>query len=115
MATVAAAALAGGGEVIGVMPTSLVARELANPDITKLHVVAGLAERKQLMADLSDAFVALPGGIGTLDELLEMVTWHDLGVHRKPTFLANIEGFWDPLLAQLAAFRRHRVLRPSAA
>jgi uncharacterized protein (TIGR00730 family) len=113
MATAAAAAMAGGGTVIGVMPKLLVARELADPGITALHVVDSLAARKQMMADLSDAFVALPGGVGTLDELLEMVTWHDLGVHRKPTFLANIDGFWDPLLAQLEALRRLRMLRPS--
>jgi uncharacterized protein (TIGR00730 family) len=113
MAAAAAAALGDGGEVIGVMPQMLVARELADPNITRLHVVGGLAERKQMMADLSDAFVALPGGVGTLDELLEMVTWHDLGVHRKPTFLGNIEGYWDPLLAQLELFRDRRMLRPT--
>jgi uncharacterized protein (TIGR00730 family) len=113
MAAAARAALGGGGEVIGVMPRMLVARELADPSITRLHIVASLAERKQMMADLSDAFVALPGGVGTLDELLEMVTWHDLGVHRKPTFLANIEGYWDPLLAQLERFGQQRMLRPT--
>jgi uncharacterized protein (TIGR00730 family) len=113
MAAAAAAALGGGAEVIGVMPKMLVARELADPSITRLHVVDSLAERKQMMADLSDAFVALPGGVGTLDELLEMVTWHDLGVHHKPTFLGNIDGFWDPLLAQLARFRELRMLRPT--
>ena len=113
MAAAAGAAMAGGGEVVGVMPRRLVDRELADPTITRLHVVDGLAERKQMMADLSDAFVALPGGVGTLDELTEMVTWHDLGVHHKPTFLANIDGFWEPLLAQLAVFRAARMLRPS--
>jgi uncharacterized protein (TIGR00730 family) len=113
MAAVAGAALAGGGEVIGVMPRLLVERELADPTITKLHVVDSLAERKQMMADLSSVFVALPGGVGTLDELLEMVTWHDLKVHAKPTVLANIDGFWDPLLDQLARFRRARMLRPT--
>ena len=113
MAAAAGAAMAGGGEVIGVMPRLLVARELADPTITRLHVVDSLAERKQMMADLADAFVALPGGIGTLDELAEMVTWHDLGVHRKPTFLCNIDGFWDPLLALLARFRESHMLRPS--
>ncbi len=113
MAAVARAAMAGGGEVIGVMPKMLVARELADPTITQLHVVETLALRKQMMADLSDAFVALPGGVGTLDELCEMVTWHDLGVHAKPTFLANIDGFWDPLLAQLEVLRRLHMLRPT--
>ena len=113
MAAAAGAAMAAGGEVVGVMPRLLVARELADPTITRLHVVDSLAERKQMMADLSDAFVALPGGVGTLDELTEMVTWHDLGVHRKPTFLGNIDGFWDPLLALLERFRETHVLRPS--
>ncbi len=113
MAAAAGAALAAGGEVIGVMPRLLVARELADPTITRLHVVDSLAERKQMMADLADAFVALPGGVGTLDELVEMVTWCDLGVHRKPTFLCNIDGFWDPLLALFERFRSARMLRPS--
>lgn len=113
MGAVAGAAMAAGGEVVGVMPRMLVARELANPDITALHVVDSLAERKQMMADLADLFVALPGGVGTLDELVEMITWHDLGVHQKPTFLCNIDGFWDPFLALLEQFRRYRVLRPS--
>jgi uncharacterized protein (TIGR00730 family) len=113
MAAAAGAAMAGGAEVIGVMPRRLVARELADPTITQLHVVETLAERKQMMADLSDAFVALPGGVGTLDELTEMVTWHDLGVHHKPTFLCNLDGFWDPLLTLLARFRETHMLRPS--
>jgi uncharacterized protein (TIGR00730 family) len=113
MAAVASAALGAGGEVVGVMPRLLVERELANPTITRLHVVDTLAERKQMMADLSDVFVALPGGVGTLDELIEMVTWHDLGVHRKPTFLCNVDGFWDPLLALVERFRATRMLRPS--
>lgn len=113
MGAAAAAVMAARGEVIGVMPRLLVARELANPDITTLHVVDSLAERKQMMADLADLFVALPGGVGTLDELVEMITWHDLGVHQKPTFLCNIDGFWDPFLALLERFREHRMLRPS--
>lgn len=115
MAAAASAALAAGGEVIGVMPRLLVARELADPTITRLHVVDSLAERKQMMADLADAFVALPGGVGTLDELVEMVTWCDLGVHRKPTFLCNVDGFWDPLLGLIERFRAARMLRPSVA
>ncbi len=113
MAAAAHAALDAGGEVIGVMPRMLVARELADPTVTRLHIVDSLAKRKQMMADLSEVFVALPGGVGTLDELTEMVTWHDLGVHHKPTFLANIDGFWNPLLAQLDAFRQLGMLRPT--
>jgi uncharacterized protein (TIGR00730 family) len=114
MAQAAAGALAGGGEVFGVMPIRLVERELANPNISQLHVVETLAERKQMMADLSAAFVAMPGGVGTLDELIEMVSWFDLGVHKKPTFLGNIEGFWDPLLAQIELFRARGMLRANA-
>ena len=113
MAAAAGAAMAGGGEVVGVMPRLLVARELADPTITRLHVVDSLAERKQMMADLADVFVALPGGFGTLDELVEMVTWHDLGVHRKATFLCNIDGFWGPFLALIERFRADNMVRPS--
>lgn len=114
MAAAAAGALTGGGEVIGVMPQRLVQRELANPNITELHVVDTLAERKQLMADLSQAFVAVPGGVGTLDELIEMVSWFDLGIHRKPTFLCNLDGYWDPLLSQIEVMRARGMLRPNA-
>jgi hypothetical protein len=114
MAAAASAAMAGGGEVIGVMPQRLVDRELADRTITQLHVVDTLSERKQMMADLSQAFVAMPGGIGTLDELIEMVSWYDLSIHKKPTFVANLDGFWDPLLAQIAVFRARGMLRPNA-
>jgi uncharacterized protein (TIGR00730 family) len=99
MGAVADAALAGGGEVIGVIPQELVDRELAHDGLTELHVVGSLHERKALMAELADAFVALPGGFGTLDELLEQLTWSQLGLHAKPIGLYEVEDYWRPLIA----------------
>jgi uncharacterized protein (TIGR00730 family) len=99
MGAVADAALAAGGEVIGVIPRELVERELAHDGLTELHVVGSLHERKALMAELSDAFVALPGGFGTLDELAEQLTWSQLGLHAKPVGLLDVEEFWRPLVA----------------
>ena len=99
MGTVADAALAAGGEVIGVIPESLVAKEVAHQGLKDLRIVASMHERKALMADLADAFVALPGGFGTLEEFAEILTWAQLGLHQKPHGLLNIEGFYDPLLA----------------
>ena len=99
MGAVADAALAAGGEVVGVIPQELVDRELAHGGLTKLHVVGSLHERKALMAELSDGFVALPGGFGTLDELLEQLTWSQLGLHDKPIGLLDVEGYWRPLIA----------------
>ena len=99
MGAVADAALAAGGSVVGVIPQELVDRELAHGGLTELHVVASLHERKALMAELSDGFVALPGGFGTLDELLEQLTWSQLGLHAKPIGLLDVEGYWRPLIA----------------
>jgi uncharacterized protein (TIGR00730 family) len=99
MGTVADAALGAGGEVIGVIPQALVEREIAHEHLTKLHVVSSMHERKALMSELSDGFVALPGGNGTLEEFFEVLTWAQLGEHRKPCGLLNIEGYYDPLLA----------------
>ena len=99
MGAVADAALAAGGEVIGVIPQELVDRELAHGGLSELHVVGSLHERKALMADLSDAFVALPGGFGTLDELMEQLTWSQLGLHAKPIGLLDVEEYWRPLIA----------------
>jgi uncharacterized protein (TIGR00730 family) len=99
MGAVADGALAAGGEVIGVIPQELVDRELAHSGVTELRVVASLHERKALMAELSDAFVALPGGFGTLDELMEQLTWSQLGLHEKPVALFDVEGYWRPLIA----------------
>ena len=102
MGAVADEALARGGEVIGVIPRYLVEREVAHGALTDLHVVATMHERKALMAELADAFVALPGGIGTLEELVEMLTWAQLGLHGKPVGIVNVDGYYDSLLAFLA-------------
>jgi len=101
MGVLADAALAAGGEVIGVIPEALVAREIAHNGLTKLHVVRSMHERKTLMADLADAFIALPGGYGTFEEFFEAVTWTQLGIHQKPCGLLNVNGYYDPLLALL--------------
>jgi uncharacterized protein (TIGR00730 family) len=101
MGVVADATLAAGGEVHGVITQGLVDREIAHRGITELHVVPSLAERKALMADLSDGFVALPGGFGTLDELFEVVTWAQLGLHAKPMGVLDVDGYWSGLLAQV--------------
>ena len=99
MGAVADGALAAGGQVIGVIPEALAGKELAHAAVTELRVVGSMHERKALMADLSDAFVALPGGFGTFEELFEMVTWAQLGLHRKPFGVLNAAGFFTSLLA----------------
>ena len=101
MGVVADAVLRGGGEVIGVIPRFMVDRELAHEGLTTLHVVDTMHQRKALMADLADGFAALPGGYGTGDELFEILTWSQLGLHGKPIGLLNVEGYFDPLLAWL--------------
>lgn len=101
MGALADSALAAGGTVIGVIPTRLVELEVAHAGLTKLHVVETMHERKALMAELSDAVIALPGGAGTLDELFELMTWKQLGLHRKPIGLLDVAGYWQPLLAFL--------------
>jgi uncharacterized protein (TIGR00730 family) len=101
MGVVADAALAAGGQVVGVIPRKLVEWEVAHTGLTELHVVHSMHERKQMMADLSDAFVALPGGIGTMEELFEVWAWLHLGYHDKPCALLNVAGFYDPLIAFL--------------
>jgi hypothetical protein len=105
MGTIADAVLAGGGEVIGVLPKGLARKELAHDGLTELHVVGSMHERKALMASLADGFVALPGGLGTLEEILEILTWAQLGIHRKPVGLLDVEGYWSGLVALL----RHAV------
>ena len=99
MGALAEGALGAGGEVIGVIPQELVDRELAHEGLSELHVVGSLHERKAMMAELSDAFVALPGGFGTLDELMEQLTWSQLGLHAKPVGLLDVEDYWRPLIA----------------
>jgi uncharacterized protein (TIGR00730 family) len=99
MGAVADAAMAAGGEVIGLIPTRLLEREVGHRTITELVVTRDMCERKQQMIDRADAFVTLPGGLGTLDELLEVVTLRQLGYHDKPIVLLNPTGYWDPLLA----------------
>ena len=101
MGAVADAALAAGGEVVGVIPQHLVDREVAHPGLTDLRVTGSMHERKALMADLSDGFVALPGGLGTLEELAEILTWSQLGLQSKPCGLLDVEDFYAPLLAFL--------------
>ena len=101
MGAVADAALAGGAPVVGVLPAVLKDREIAHPGLSELHFVDTMHQRKALMADRADAFLALPGGFGTLDEFLEILTWHLLGIHRKPCILVNTESYFDGLLAFL--------------
>ncbi len=101
MGAIADAALDAGGEAIGVIPQMLVDKEIAHTSLTKLHVVRSMHERKALMAELADGFIALPGGIGTLEELFEVWTWAQLGSHAKPCGLLDICGFYTPLLAFL--------------
>jgi uncharacterized protein (TIGR00730 family) len=113
MGVLADAALAAGGKVTGVIPHGLVTRELAHQGLTALHVVESMHERKALMAELSDGFIALPGGFGTLEEFCEVVTWTQLGIHSKPCGLLNVNGFYDGLLAFLAHALREEFLRPT--
>lgn len=98
MGTVAEATRLAGGRVVGIIPQALVDKELANHLCDELHVVTSMHERKAMMAERSDAFLALPGGIGTLEEIVEVMTWAQLGRHRKPMVFANVGGFWDPML-----------------
>jgi uncharacterized protein (TIGR00730 family) len=113
MGVLADAVLDAGGEVIGVIPQGLVARELAHRSCTQLHVTASMHQRKALMADLADAVVALPGGCGTLDETFEMLTWAQLGLHAKPIGLLNVGGYFDALLGFLDHAAREGFIKPA--
>ena len=113
MGAVATSALEHGGSVTGIIPDFLTARENALTRVQEMVVTPDMHERKRLMFESSDAFVALPGGIGTLEELVEQLTWKQLGRHTKPVLLANIDGFWEPLLALLAHMRATEFIRPS--
>ena len=112
MGVLADAAVSAGGDVVGVIPEALMAREVAHRGLTDLRVVASMHERKALMAELADAFVALPGGFGTLEEFCEALTWAQLGIHRKPCGLLNVEGFFDPLLSLFDHAVRERFVSP---
>ncbi len=112
MGILADAALAHGAAVIGVIPEAMVEKELAHRGVTELRIVRSMHERKATMAELADAFVALPGGYGTLDEFCEVLTWAQLGLHRKPCGLLNIEGYYAPFLAQIDHATRTRFIRP---
>ena len=107
------AALASGGEVVGVITRALMEREVGHAGLTRLHVVETMHERKKLMADISDAFIALPGGYGTFDELCEMLTWNQLGIHEKPCVIVNLDGYFDGFLAQLDRAVADRLLTPA--
>ena len=112
MGAVADAVLAAGGNVVGVMPQALVDKEIAHTGLSDLRVVRSMHERKSLMADLADAFIALPGGLGTLEEFCEVATWTQLGFHKKACGLLNIEGFYDGLLAFLNHATAEKFIRP---
>ncbi len=111
MGALADAALTAGGAVTGVMPHALVEREVAHLGLTKLHIVDSMHTRKAMLADMADAFVALPGGIGTLEEFFETWTWAQLGVHRKPVGLLDVDGFWQPLVALIEHLSQEGFLR----
>lgn len=112
MGAVADTVLGGGGEVIGVMPQALVDKEVAHTGLSELHVVDSMHERKALMADLADGFIALPGGLGTLEELFEVLTWAQLGFHHKPCALLNVVGYYDGLRDFLQRASAEQFVRP---
>ena len=101
MGIVADAVLAEGGRVVGVIPKVLATKEVAHDGLTEMHIVGGMHERKALMAERAAAFLTLPGGIGTYEELFEILTWGALGLHRKPMGVLNVDGYFDPLIALL--------------
>jgi uncharacterized protein (TIGR00730 family) len=113
MGAIAKSVLEHGGAVTGIIPDFLRARENALTKVQEMIVTPDMHERKRLMFERSDAFVALPGGVGTLEELVEMLTWQQLGRHAKPILLANIDGFWEPLMALLAHMRTAQFIRPN--
>ena len=115
MGVLANAVLAGGGEVIGVLPRGLARKESAHPGLTELHLVGSMHERKALMASLADGFVALPGGLGTLEEILEVFTWAQLGIHQKPVGLVDVGAYWAGLLALLEHGVQEGFIRPEYA
>ena len=113
MGAVADAALEAGGEVIGVIPNAPVSKEIGHAGLTELHVVGSMHERKALMADLSDGFVALPGGYGTLEEFLEVLSWAQLSIHEKPCALLDVAGYWKPLVSLFDGAVTEGFVRPN--
>lgn len=113
MGEIAQAALRAGGRVIGIMPELLITRERALMSISQFEKVPDMATRKQRMIELSDVFITLPGGLGTLDELFEVLTWYQLGLHQKPTWLLNQDGFYDALLSQIETMQTDGFLHGS--
>jgi len=111
MGAVADGALTAGGQVIGVIPSALVAKEVAHRGLSELRIVESMHERKKVMAELADGFVALPGGVGTLEEIFEMITWSQLGLHAKPCAFLNVAGFYDHLIRFLQGMVDHRFLK----
>ncbi len=112
MGTLADAAIEAGGEVIGIIPRHLRQREVAHEGLTELRVVGSMHERKAMMAELADAFLALPGGFGTFEEFCEIITWTQLGLHRKPCGILNVDGYYDHLLALFDHAVAEQFLRP---
>ena len=112
MGVIAEAVMAAGGEAIGIIPAALDRREIAHRGVTELRIVGSMHERKALMNELSDGFIALPGGFGTFEELCEMLTWSQLGIHDKPVGLLNVTGFYDPFLRLLDHAVAERFLHP---
>jgi len=111
MGTIASAVLRRRGEVVGVIPRVLMRKEAVHPELTDLHVVSSMHERKAKMAELSDGFISLPGGLGTWEETLEILTWLQLGIHDKPCGLLNVEGYFDPIIKLFAHGREEGFLR----
>jgi uncharacterized protein (TIGR00730 family) len=112
MGIIADAVLAAGGKAIGVIPQALADKEVAHAGLTQLHLVSSMHERKALMADLADGFIAMPGGYGTFEEFCEVLTWTQLGIHQKPCGLLNVAGFYDPLLMMLDHATAEQFIRP---
>jgi uncharacterized protein (TIGR00730 family) len=111
MGAIADAALEAGAEVIGVIPDALLSKEVAHANLTELRIVSTMHERKALMAELADGFLALPGGCGTFDELFEVITWAQIGIHNKPCGLLNVAGYFDPLIALVEHAVKERFVR----
>ena len=112
MGSLADAVMRAGGSVTGIIPEGVLEREVAHRELTELHVVRSMHERKALMADKADAFIALPGGLGTLEELAEVLTWSQLGLHAKPIGLLDVAGFWRPFVGWLDSCVEARFVRP---